>query len=383
MRKADNSRLNHAFVFVQRGFDLCGTDPVTGYVDHIIHPASDPVIAVFVTPAAVAGKIKPLVGGKIGLDKPRVVAIHAAGLTGPAIGDDKVAGCRPFQKLTFLVHQRGLDTKHRPCRRTGLEHGGARQGRDHHAAGLGLPPCIHNGATFLADHTVIPEPSFGVDRLPHRSQKPDRAAVMLFDRLVAEAFQRADRCGGGIEDIDLVFFAHLPEPASIRIGGHPFKHEGSGTVGQRTVHNIAVAGDPAHICGAPVNLARLVIKDIFVGHGCPDHIAAGGMQHAFRRAGGARGIKDKQRVLGLHFLRWTVSSHLFSRLVIPDVTVLLPGYVAARTAHHNNTFYIRALSKRVVDIGLERHTLRPTQAFISRNHQGRGTVLDTSGKGVG
>jgi hypothetical protein len=42
----------------QRAFDLGGADAVAGDVDHVVDPAGDPVIAVLVAAAAVAGEVE-------------------------------------------------------------------------------------------------------------------------------------------------------------------------------------------------------------------------------------------------------------------------------------------------------------------------------------
>ena len=54
-----------------------------GDVDHVVDPAGDPVIAVGVAPAAVAGKIFARIGGEIGLHEALMVAINGAHLAGP------------------------------------------------------------------------------------------------------------------------------------------------------------------------------------------------------------------------------------------------------------------------------------------------------------
>lgn len=42
-----------------------------------------------------------------------------------------------------------------------------------------------------------------------------------------------------------------------------------------------MAGDPAHVGGAPINIARMVVENVFKGGGRIDQIAAGGVQHPF------------------------------------------------------------------------------------------------------
>jgi hypothetical protein len=59
VRIADHGGLGHGVVGHQRAFDFRGAHAVAGDVDHIIHAAGDPVIAVLVAAAAVAGEVVP------------------------------------------------------------------------------------------------------------------------------------------------------------------------------------------------------------------------------------------------------------------------------------------------------------------------------------
>src|SRR5260370_839778 len=67
----------------QRTLDFRGAHAVAGDVDHVVDAAGDPVIAVGVAAAAVAGKIFSLVGREISLLETRMVAIDGAHLPRP------------------------------------------------------------------------------------------------------------------------------------------------------------------------------------------------------------------------------------------------------------------------------------------------------------
>ncbi len=121
-------------------------------------------------------------------------------------------------------------------------------------------------------------------------------------RLLAGAHQGADGGGGGVEDVDLVLVDHLPEARHVRVVRDALEHQGGGAVGQGAVDDVGVARDPADVGGAPVDLAFLVVEGVLVGHGGEDQIAAGGVQGALGLAGGAGGVEDEERVLGVHRL---------------------------------------------------------------------------------
>ena len=177
------------------------------------------------------------------------------------------------------------------------------QGGHQMAAGFGLPPGVDDRAAALADDVVVPVPGFGVDRFAHGAQQCAGCTDRTFRQTRALAHQRADRGGRGVELVDLVLFADLPEAAGVGIGRHAFEHQRGRAIGQRAIDDIAVAGDPAHVGGAPVDVAVVVIEGDLVGHRGIDQIAAGGVHDALGLAGRARGVEDEQRIFGVHLGR--------------------------------------------------------------------------------
>ena len=57
VRIADHGGLRDFRMRDQRGLDFGGADAMAGDIDHVIDAAGDPVVAVLVAPAAVAGEI--------------------------------------------------------------------------------------------------------------------------------------------------------------------------------------------------------------------------------------------------------------------------------------------------------------------------------------
>ena len=113
---------------------------------------------------------------------------------------------------------------------------------------------------------MIPFPCFWIDRLADRAEQTQRRAGGLFDRLFARTHQRADRCRGGIENIDLVLVDDFPEAGERGIIRDALEHQGRRAIGERAIDDIAVASDPADIGGAPVNIAFVIVEDIFMRH---------------------------------------------------------------------------------------------------------------------
>ncbi len=174
VRESDHRGLGHPLMAHQGALDLRRAQPMAGDIDDVVHPAGDPVVPVLVAPAAIAGEILAGVGGEIGRDEARVIAINSAHLPGPTIGDDEVAAGRAVEHAAIGIDELDLDTGKRAGRRAGLEGRRPRQGRDEDAAGLGLPPGVDDRAAALSDHMMVPQPGLWIDRFAHRAQRSRR-----------------------------------------------------------------------------------------------------------------------------------------------------------------------------------------------------------------
>ena len=153
-----------------------------------------------------------------------------------------------------LVDDLGQDPGERPRRRAGLGRGDPRQRRDHDRAGLGLPPGVDDRAALAADHLVVPEPRLRVDRLADRAEQAQRGEVELVGVLGAPLDAGADRRRRGVEDRRLVVLDELPPDPLVRVVRRALVHHPGRAVGQRPVDDVGVAGDPADVGAAPVDV---------------------------------------------------------------------------------------------------------------------------------
>ena len=126
--------------------------------------------------------------------------------------------------------------------------------RDHDHPGLGLPPGVDDRAAFTADVLVVPHPRLGVDRLTDRSEQAQRAEVVLLGPLRPPLHERADGGRRGVEDRDAVALDDLPEAVLLRPVRRALVHHDGGTVGERSVDDVAVARHPADVGRAPVDV---------------------------------------------------------------------------------------------------------------------------------
>src|SRR5262249_496499 len=149
-------------------------------------------------------------------------------------------------------------------------------------AGLSLPPRIDNRAAIVANHVVVPLPRLRIDWLADRTEKAKRLARRFLDRIVATLHQRADSGWCGVDDVDLVLAAHFPKARGGRIVRDTFEHHRDGTVGKRAVDDVAVAGHPADVSGAPVDVALVIVEYVLVCHRRVNQVAGGRVQYALR-----------------------------------------------------------------------------------------------------
>ena len=171
VRIADDGGFRDGRVGDQRAFDLGGAHAMAGHVDDVVDAAGDPVIAVGVAAAAVAGEIFARIGREIGLLEALMVAIDRAHLARPGIGDDQIALAGAVDDIARGVDDLRLHAEEGPGRRTGLQGVGAGKRGDQDAAGFGLPPGVDDRAAVVADDAMIPFPGFRIDRLADRAEQ--------------------------------------------------------------------------------------------------------------------------------------------------------------------------------------------------------------------
>ena len=370
----------------QGALDLHRAQAVAAHIDHVIDPAHHPEVAVPIPAGAVAGEIE--VGAVRRPDLLPVaaaeavgVAVHRAHHPRPGPAHRQVATGIGGLRHAIVIDDVGGDARQGQGAGAGLGGGGAGQGADHHAAGLGLPPGIHHRAAVAADHIPIPHPGLGIDRLAHRAEDAQGAHVVLVGHLTAALHESPDRRGRRVKDRAAVLLDHLPEGTRLGGTGRTLIHHCGGAIGKGAVDDVAVAGDPAHIGRAPVDVVVLDVEDPLEGEVGPEVVAGGGVHHPLGLAGGAGGIEHKQPVLAGHRLGRAVGALGLHQPVPPVVAALLHGAVATGTiqpAHHQHGLHTRSPAlgaESLVHRRLERHRLVLAEAAIGGDH-GLGLAID-------
>ena len=182
VREADDRGLGDFRVRDERALDFRRADAMAGDVHHVVHAAGDPPVAVLVAARAVAGEVLAAEVREIGVDESLVVAVDRAHLAGPAVEQHEIALGRALEDLAVAVHERRPHAGQRQRRGTRLQQRRAGQRRDQDAAGLGLPPGVHDRAAPVADDAVIPLPGFRVDRLADGAEQAQALARGRLDR---------------------------------------------------------------------------------------------------------------------------------------------------------------------------------------------------------
>ena len=183
-------------------------------------------------------------------------------------------------------------------------------------------------------------------------------------RFVAALHQRADRGRRGVEDVDLVLVDHVPEPRIVRIVRHALEHQRGRAVRQRPIEDVAVAGDPADVGGAPVDVAVVIVEHVLMRHRREHQIAGAGMQHALGLAGRSRRIENEQRIFRVHRLARALRRHHLGGVVVPEVARRVHVDGGTGALDHDDPVDAAALFDRGIDIGLQRHLFAAAQAFV-------------------
>ncbi len=364
--------------------DLRGAQTVARDVEHVVDPAGDPVVAVLVAAAAVAGEVEAGELGEVGLLEAPVIAVDRPCLARPGaaqaeVARDAVAG----QLLALVVHQHRPHAEERQGGRARLARGGAGERGDEDAAGLGLPPGVHHGAAPVAHHVVVPGPDLGIDRLAHRAQDAQRLAAVALHPVVAGSGDGADGGGRGVEDVHPEVVDDPPVAPRVRIGRDRLEHHRRRTVGERPVEDVGVAGDPADVRRAHVDVVGVDVEDVLVGQGGVDHVAAGGVEHALRPAGGPGGVEGEQRVLGGHPFERAGGALLVGLVLQPQVAPRFHRDLAVGTAGDQHLLDDAHAFDRLVDRRLERDALAAAQALVGGDHHLGPGVEDAAAQRLG
>jgi len=100
------------------------------------------------------------------------------------------------------------------------------------------------------------------------------------------------------------------------------------------------------------------------------------VQYPLGFAGGAGGIEDEQRILGVHPLRFAFTGGVGHALVVPDVTPIVPGDVGTGVADHQGGMDVGAALQGLVHLFLQGNGATATAALVGGDHHAAVGVED-------
>ena len=318
----------HHQVRDQRGLNLGGGQTVARDVHDVIDATQQPDVTVVVVAGAITGKVFVAELVPIRFLEALGVAPDSAQHGGPGLGNNEESTRVVGLNDTVFVDDLEVDAGNGNLRASGFQRRDAGEGRDHDRAGLGLPPGVHDRRFAAPNTVVVPDPGLGVNGLAHRTQHTDAGEVELLRNLTAELHERTDGGGRRVQNGDLVLLDQFPPATGVRAVGGSFKEQLRGAIGERRVDHVGVAGDPADVGGAPVDIRfRMQVEDILVGEGTLGQITTAGMQDALGLSRGATGVQNEEGMLGREAQSLVLGVDAGELFVPPDVAVGLPHNV--------------------------------------------------------
>ena len=175
----------------------------------------------------------------------------------------------------------------------------------------------------------------------------------------------------------------LPEPPFVGPVRGPFVHDARHAQRERTIDDVGVSCDPAHIGSAPEGVVGLEVEDPLAGKRGPQQIAAGGVQDALGLAGGARCVEDEQGMLTVHGLGGAVDRHICFQLMPPMVPAVRPIDLQSGPPIDHHVLDGGALGHGTIGVDFEGKGLAPPVAAVGRDQHLGPAIQDPAGQGLG
>ena len=230
-----------------------------------------------------------------------------------------------WDRVCILVEDIGVESGQWEAYGAGLLgcHG---QRGDDVASGLGLPPGINDGCLVSADVLPVPHIGLGVQGLAHRCQNSDCSEVVLLHKGFAGLHEHSDSGWCSVQDRYAVLLNYGPPATQIWEVGRSLVQDAGSAKAQRAIYYVAVAGDPAAVCGAPEDI--IVVNIQYPGR-ClsgSDSISAVSMLNTLGLAGCAGCVQNKQPVLWIERDGLALSGLAGYEIIVEDIASLCHGY---------------------------------------------------------
>lgn len=207
------------------------------------------------------------------------------------------------------------------------------------------------------------------------------------------AHEGTDQGGGRVVAGDLVAFDDVKVPAGVRGVGHALVDDLGDAVGQRPVDLVGVRRDPGQVRRAPVHIAVApgrvgVAEQELVAPGSLGQVAAGGVDQALGLAGGAGGVHDEQRGLGVERLSMVHAGCGVDGVMPPNIPARGPRHgvqciCGGGAVDDEHVFDGVAPAHCRVGVGLDGHGGAAAVLAVGGDEQFGAGVLDPEFQGFG
>ena len=244
---------------------------------------------------------------------------------------------------------------------------------------------------------VVPHPRLRVDGLAHCAQHPQGGEVVAFGLLSAPFHEGPDGSGGRVELGDPVALDDVPEPVLGPLGlvavsplgpwgvRGAFVDDRGTTVGQWSVDDVAVAGDPADVGCTPVDVGiRAEVEHVSVGVGHLSEVAARGVHDPLGFGCRARRVQQVEELFAVHRFGRAVGRGIGYHVVPPQVPAVDHGHLCVAAVDDHHVLDRRGpAGQRGVHIGLQRRRGAATVAGVRGDDEPGLGVLASVHDGVG
>ena len=153
-------------------------------------------------------------------------------------------------------------------------------------------------------------------------------------------------------------------------------HENGRSRPQGPVDNVAVAGHPADVRGAEIDVVVLEVEDVLHRQDDPEEVARAGMQDPLGLSGRAAGVEDVKGMLARECLRPVPGGLAADGVVPPYVAALGHRDVLAGSLQDDHALDARRSRQRPVDARLKLDHLAPPPAAVGGDDDPRLAVVD-------
>src|SRR5262249_3164530 len=150
---------------------------------------------------------------------------------------------------------------------------------------------------------------FGIDRLSDGPKNLEAREVVFLRVALAPLHERTNSRRCGVKLSYTVTLEDVPQSIFGWKVGSPFVHQSRHSIRKNSIEDIAMAGAPADVGGAPKKLIRFwnEVEHVLCSQVRVDHVSAGRMHNPLGLSRGSRCVKKEEHALGIERLAGTLT----------------------------------------------------------------------------